>query len=161
MRGVSRAGVCGCGKQGDDVCAVENELSLEARKAAAVRDGSVREGEVHRIGEGENFQVPVVLMTLGWDPAGDPTHHERLLGRDTTCTRRMLELPRVVRWFTSHTRHDSHTDEKVRDRESSPVSWCLARFGGNRRGVSCRLSTVSSESETTLGCHEGSAGQDV
>lgn len=65
-------------------------------------------------GYGEEFEVPVVLMTLGWDPSGDPTHAEKTLGRDRECAMRVLEMPRVVRWFTSHTRYDSHTDEKVR-----------------------------------------------
>lgn len=66
-------------------------------------------------GRGENFEVPVVLVTLGWDPAGDPTHREDASGRDRTCVFRVLQMPRVVRWFTSHTRYDSHTDaEKVR-----------------------------------------------
>lgn len=62
----------------------------------------------------EDFHVPVVLMTLGWDPFGDPTHSEKSLGRDRSCAMRVLEMGRVVRWFTSHTRYDSHTDEKVR-----------------------------------------------
>lgn len=69
--------------------------------------------EESSVGSGENFEIPVVLMTLGWDPSGDPTHSERLRGRDRTCTYRVLEMERVVRWFTSHTRYDTHTDEKV------------------------------------------------
>lgn len=116
--------------QGDDVCAVENELSLEARQRANARRrdmipptattttattaGNKTNRELNQDEQEESFDVPVVLMTLGWDPAGDPTHNERGLGRDHACVFRVLEMPRVVRWFTSHTRYDSHTDEKVR-----------------------------------------------
>eukprot|EP00752_Nemacystus_decipiens_P002399 g2263.t1 len=135
---------------GDDVCALEKELSLEARlKAAGINvedigdvageepsgaggtavqtrrqtrngqdDSKSRAGKHNlapHLGQGkERFDVPVVLMTLGWDPFGDPTHNERNLGRDRECTYRVLEMDRVVRWFTSHTRYDSHTDEKFR-----------------------------------------------
>lgn len=130
--------------QGDDVCALEHELSLEARISAAKvaphltieEEDSVaperstaaaahkdkdkdtdrsRDRSLSRRmpGDGENFEVPVVLMTVGWDPAGDPTHREDALGRDRTCVFRVLDMPRVVKWFTSHTRYDSHTDGKV------------------------------------------------
>ena len=71
------------------------------------------EGLRQRGGEEEDFEVPVVLMTLGWDPSGDPTHREDALGRDRSCVFRVLEMERVVAWFTSHTRYDSHTDAKV------------------------------------------------
>ncbi len=69
-----------------------------------------REGR--RTGE-DDFEVPVVLMTFGWDPFGDPTHGEKSLGRDRSCVFRVLAMERVVKWFTSHTRYDSHTNEKV------------------------------------------------
>lgn len=52
-------------------------------------------------------------MTVGWDPAGDPTHSRVHMGRDTACAVRVLEMKRVVMWFTSHTRRDSHSHEKV------------------------------------------------
>lgn len=54
----------------------------------------------------------MILLTLGWDHAGDPTHHEGAK-RDRSCAFRMLEMHRVVMWFTSHRRADSHTHEKV------------------------------------------------
>ena len=102
------------------MCALEDELSLEARMEAAgvtqaeTGDTASKATGRRMPGFGEEFEVPVVLMTLGWDPAGDPTHAEKALGRDRECVMRVLEMPRVVRWFTSHTRYDSHTDEKVR-----------------------------------------------
>lgn len=65
-------------------------------------------------GGGEDFDVPVVLMTLGWDQSGDPTHLEIEQNRDTSCALRVLGLPRVVRWLTSHWRKDSYSHEKVR-----------------------------------------------
>lgn len=52
-------------------------------------------------------------MTLGWDRTGDPTHHDTARGRDWSCALRMLEMDRVAKWFTSHTRADSHRHEKV------------------------------------------------
>lgn len=53
----------------------------------------------------------MVLMTVGWDPAGDPTH--KSWNRDLSCAKRVLEMSRIVKWFTSHTRHDSYAHEKV------------------------------------------------
>lgn len=104
--------------KGDDVCALEMELSREARAPPAdtdqlFSDNNTQKSTRRMPGEGEDFEVPVVLMTLGWDPAGDPTHREDALGRDRACVFRVLEMPRVKRWFTSHTRYDSHTDELV------------------------------------------------
>lgn len=61
----------------------------------------------------EDFDVPLVLMTVGWDPAGDPTHSWRSAGRDVNCAIRMLNLPRVQTWLTSHTQSDSHAHPKV------------------------------------------------
>lgn len=60
----------------------------------------------------ENFEVPVALMTFGWDPSGDPTHNVGA-SRDRSCAYRMLEMGRVVKWFTSHARGDSYKHEKV------------------------------------------------
>lgn len=70
----------------------------------------------------EDFTVPVVLMTLGWDPSGDPTHKEHALGRDHSCVLRVLEMKRIVRWFTSHTRYDSHSDKLVRSHRDTDVA---------------------------------------
>lgn len=53
----------------------------------------------------------MVLLTLGWDDYGDPSHAGP--GRDRSCVLRVLELGRVVLWFTSHTRRDSRKHEKV------------------------------------------------
>lgn len=101
-------------RQGDDVCALELEISREARMAAAEAAGeSTGHTNTDGPGGGENFDVPLVLVTLGWDPSGDPTHAEPALGRDSSCVRRVLQLPRVLKWFTSHTRYDSEVNEKV------------------------------------------------
>lgn len=115
-------------EQGGEVCALENELSLDARRkraAIAAQLDTSKEGENHEHprepGIGENFDVPVVLLTLGWDPAGDPTHGERGFGRDNSCALRVADIPRVLRWFTSHTRHDSRRHEKVSSPE--PFAW--------------------------------------
>eukprot|EP00752_Nemacystus_decipiens_P008223 g7353.t1 len=126
---------------GDDVCELEKELSPEARlKAESNQAEDIGEdtGKDHSVetatpvesqgettndqGYGgnstgkakeENFEVPVVLMTLGWDRDGDPTHHVGAW-RDRSCAYRLLEMGRVVKWFTSHARSDSRKHEKFR-----------------------------------------------
>ncbi|CAN0427594.1 unnamed protein product, partial [Pylaiella littoralis] len=43
---------------------------------------------------------------------GDPTH---IVGdRDVSCAYRMLEMGRVVKWFTAHGRHESLIHQKFR-----------------------------------------------
>lgn len=103
------------------MCALEKEISLEKRtEAAGVKGGAAVDPEDAGLrpgrgvpGSGENFAVPLVLMTLGWDPYGDPTHRENASGRDTACALRVLEMSRVVGWFTSHTRKSSRSHPKV------------------------------------------------
>ncbi|CAM9731798.1 unnamed protein product, partial [Laminaria digitata] len=51
-------------------------------------------------------------MTVGWDPAGDPTHNWHGSGRDVTCAIRLLNHQRVMVWFTSHTQPGSHPHPK-------------------------------------------------
>lgn len=61
----------------------------------------------------EDFDVPVALITVGWDPAGDPTHLPLRVPRDLSCATRLLDLPRVVTWFDSHTQMGSIEHPKV------------------------------------------------
>lgn len=109
--------------QGNEVCALEQEISREARIAAAgivtpeEREDAEKAGRLP--GEGEDFQIPLVLMTLGWDPAGDPTHQAEAEGRDLSCVYRILKVKRIKTWFTSHTRYDSRTDDKVLEKKGN------------------------------------------
>ncbi|CAM9906905.1 unnamed protein product [Scytosiphon promiscuus] len=189
---------------GDDVCALEKEISLEARRqslsasSSGVEDVIERPSDLAAAGTGwhggmkgnassysddhgssekfsttphlhfggderdegsgetetENFDIPLVLMTLGWDPAGDPTHSENLRGRDRTCTYRVLEMERVVRWFTSHTRYDTHTHEKF--------CYLPIGFGGHdtRNGLPQKvyLDAAKRQLEILETCPVGSAG---
>jgi len=51
-------------------------------------------------------------MTMGWDRDGDPTHNGSAK-RDRSCAYRLLEMDRVLKWFTSHARRDSRKHDKV------------------------------------------------
>lgn len=42
--------------------------------------------------------APLALMTTGWDDSGSPFAEHRWSG----CATKIIELPRVVRWFVSH-----------------------------------------------------------
>lgn len=73
--------------------------------------------------DSDDFDVPLALMTFGWDPAGDPTHHWRGSGRDVNCAKRILDLPRVVAWFASHTQGDSYDHPKVGCANGLKLGW--------------------------------------
>ena len=108
--------------QGDDVCALELEISETAR-LVAVEGGPnypdlftggrdrPKKGEPY---DDEDFSVPLALMTVGWDPSGDPTHNYHGGGRDTSCAIRLLNNQRVMVWFTSHKQSGSHPHPKVK-----------------------------------------------
>lgn len=107
--------------QGDDTCALENEISRSAREAAVAAEAEKFPGNANTdegikthdpLGD-EDYDIPLAIMTLGWDPAGDPTRSGQGMGRDVTCALRILDLPRVGVWFTSHTHADSHQHPKV------------------------------------------------
>lgn len=87
------------------------EISREGRAKASTEDlGSHSDSAVW---EKEDFDVPLVLMTLGWDPSGDPTKINTDGYRDPSCIMRVLDLPRVKTWFTSHTQRSSRPHPNV------------------------------------------------
>lgn len=108
--------------QGDDVCALENEISRTARLIAVeggpgypdIFTGGRDRRKKREPYDDEDFSVPLALMTVGWDPSGDPTHNWHGSGRDETCAIRLLNSQRVTVWFTSHTQLRSHPHPKVK-----------------------------------------------
>lgn len=88
------------------------EISRDARSKVPVEDLGSRSDEASW--ENEDFDVPLALMTLGWDPSGDPTKYTTDHVRDVSCVMRVLDLPRVKAWFTSHTQYNSQPHPKVR-----------------------------------------------
>ena len=116
--------------QGDDACALEIEVSPTARMIAVeggpsyadLFTGGKDKAKKSEPWDDEDFTVPLALMTVGWDPAGDPTHHWNPSGRDTSCAIRLLNNQRVVVWFTSHTQPGSHPHPKVKCTHSKSPS---------------------------------------
>lgn len=109
--------------QGDDTCALEVEISSAARAVAPASAGAPEAADESPSWENEDFDVPLALMTVGWDPSGDPTHTWSSSGRDVNCALRMLNLPRVVVWLTSHKQEGSHDHPKASYCSSRVLEW--------------------------------------
>lgn len=89
--------------------------------------------------------APLALMTTGWDNSGSPFAEHRWSG----CATKIIELPRVVRWFVSH-HHGADPGPKVRATNVAIGCFLGPERGAGRARFTCPSGRIVSECRTTV-----------